>query len=121
MRFKKSEIQALHKAVRFLAFAQNPDGGWGGDRGVDSSVEETSLALAALAGVPGAAPLLRRGTEWLLDRLESPAWKEPSPIGLYFARLWYFERLYPLIFSVDALRRVGAERPAALEPAPGAS
>jgi squalene-hopene/tetraprenyl-beta-curcumene cyclase len=30
---------------------------------------------------------------------------EPSPIGFYFAKLWYFERLYPLIFTVAALRR----------------
>jgi hypothetical protein len=28
---------------------------------------------------------------------------EPTPIGLYFARLWYFERLYPLIFAVGGL------------------
>src|ERR1051325_9437365 len=28
---------------------------------------------------------------------------EPSPIGFSFARLWYFERLYPLIFTVGAL------------------
>ena len=31
---------------------------------------------------------------------------EPAPIGLYFAKLWYFERLYPLIFSLDALGRL---------------
>ena len=30
---------------------------------------------------------------------------EPSPIGFYFAKLWYFERLYPLIFTVAALGR----------------
>ena len=28
---------------------------------------------------------------------------EASPIGFYFAKLWYFERLYPLIFTVGAL------------------
>jgi squalene-hopene/tetraprenyl-beta-curcumene cyclase len=26
-----------------------------------------------------------------------------SPIGFYFAKLWYYERLYPLIFTVAAL------------------
>jgi hypothetical protein len=30
---------------------------------------------------------------------------DPAPIGFYFAKLWYFERLYPLIFAVSCLRR----------------
>jgi squalene-hopene/tetraprenyl-beta-curcumene cyclase len=30
----------------------------------------------------------------------------PSPIGFYFAKLWYFERMYPLVFAVSALGRV---------------
>ena len=30
----------------------------------------------------------------------------PSPIGFYFANLWYFEELYPLIFAAVALYRV---------------
>jgi squalene-hopene/tetraprenyl-beta-curcumene cyclase len=30
---------------------------------------------------------------------------EPSPIGFYFAKLWYYERLYPRIFTVAALKR----------------
>ena len=29
-----------------------------------------------------------------------------SPIGLYFAELWYFEDLYPLVFAVSALEKV---------------
>jgi squalene-hopene/tetraprenyl-beta-curcumene cyclase len=28
-----------------------------------------------------------------------------SPIGLYFASLWYDERLYPLLFAIPALCR----------------
>jgi hypothetical protein len=28
---------------------------------------------------------------------------EYSPIGFYFAKLWYYEKLYPLIFTVSAL------------------
>jgi squalene-hopene/tetraprenyl-beta-curcumene cyclase len=30
----------------------------------------------------------------------------PSPIGFYFANLWYFEKLYPVIYTVAALTRV---------------
>jgi squalene-hopene/tetraprenyl-beta-curcumene cyclase len=49
---------------------------------------------------------LERGARWLVERVESGAWREPSPIGFYFAKLWYYERLYPLIFTVGALNRV---------------
>ena len=30
-----------------------------------------------------------------------------SPIGFYFAQLWYYEKLYLLIFAVEALARAG--------------
>jgi squalene-hopene/tetraprenyl-beta-curcumene cyclase len=43
---------------------------------------------------------------WLMEAIESGAWREPSPIGFYFAKLWYFERLYPLIFTAGALNAV---------------
>jgi squalene-hopene/tetraprenyl-beta-curcumene cyclase len=39
--------------------------------------------------------------------VENGAFRDPAPIGFYFAKLWYFERLYPLIFTVGAL---GAEK-----------
>ncbi len=35
---------------------------------------------------------------------------EPVPIGLYFARLWYAERLYPLIYALSACAAVAARR-----------
>jgi squalene-hopene/tetraprenyl-beta-curcumene cyclase len=37
--------------------------------------------------------------------VEDGRYREPAPIGFYFAKLWYFERLYPLIFTVAALRQ----------------
>jgi squalene-hopene/tetraprenyl-beta-curcumene cyclase len=40
---------------------------------------------------------------------------DATPIGFYFAKLWYFEKLYPIIFAVAALgraRRKLAPRPA---------
>jgi squalene-hopene/tetraprenyl-beta-curcumene cyclase len=46
-----------------------------------------------------------RGVAWLVNAVESGALINPSPIGFYFAKLWYFERLYPIIFSVAALGR----------------
>ena len=46
-----------------------------------------------------------KGLVWLLDRIDEGKLMEPSPIGFYFAKLWYFEKLYPLIFTLAALRR----------------
>ena len=97
----------FERGTRWLLHAQGGDGGWGGAPGVPGSVEETALAVAALAdGLQdediGAA--VHRGVAWLVARTADgppPA----APIGLYFARLWYAEALYPLIFAVEALRR----------------
>jgi squalene-hopene/tetraprenyl-beta-curcumene cyclase len=49
---------------------------------------------------------LARGTDWLLKRTDFGRRFEPAPIGLYFAKLWYWERLYPILFTVGALERV---------------
>ena len=48
---------------------------------------------------------ISRGLFWLIPRVEDGRFREPSPIGFYFAKLWYFEALYPLIFTVAALRK----------------
>jgi squalene-hopene/tetraprenyl-beta-curcumene cyclase len=48
---------------------------------------------------------IQRGLLWLIDAVESGRFRDPSPIGFYFAKLWYFEKLYPLIFTVAALGR----------------
>jgi squalene-hopene/tetraprenyl-beta-curcumene cyclase len=37
--------------------------------------------------------------------VEDGTFTDPSPIGFYFAKLWYFEKLYPIIFTVAALGR----------------
>jgi squalene-hopene/tetraprenyl-beta-curcumene cyclase len=105
-----AETALCDTAVSWLLNAQNADGGWGGAPGVGSSVEETALAIEALAAacranVPHASSALARGIEWLVERVENGQWTRPAPIGFYFARLWYYERLYPLIFTVGALQR----------------
>ncbi|MFM7834471.1 MAG: hypothetical protein ACKPJD_21945, partial [Planctomycetaceae bacterium] len=46
-----------------------------------------------------------RAFRWLLQRVDTCTVDTPSPIGFYFAKLWYFERLYPLIFAVSGLNR----------------
>lgn len=98
------------RAVQWLLSAQNADGGWGGAASVASSIEETALAVDALAAAssdsPAAAEAVQRGAQWLIANTNRGASLPPSPIGLYFARLWYFEELYPLIFTLCALHRV---------------
>jgi squalene-hopene/tetraprenyl-beta-curcumene cyclase len=106
----------LEMGVRWLMDAQLPDGGWGAPSPVHSTMEETALAVEALAVScrnlseatlkSSAHASALRGTDWLIQRVESGGWTTPSPIGFYFARLWYYERLYPVIFTVGALRRV---------------
>ena len=95
--------ERLEKAQRWLITAQNPNGGWGGAPGLAPSIEETSLALTALSSVPIAAESVERGIEWLLTKFEASNFPEPAPIGLYFAKLWYYEKLYPLVFAAQAL------------------
>jgi squalene-hopene/tetraprenyl-beta-curcumene cyclase len=102
------------RGVGYLLSAQNADGGWGGAKDCPSSVEETALAVEVLLEL---APddAVQRGVAWLVEAVESGRFRDPSPIGFYFAKLWYFEKLYPLIFTVAALgracRRAGGSEP----------
>lgn len=98
-----------------------------------SSVEETALAVEALATVllserdlapvagvetgqiaAGAGTFaaagkeaywvaIIRGVEFLVRGVREGRHHVPWPIGFYFAKLWYHEKLYPLIFTVAAL------------------
>jgi squalene-hopene/tetraprenyl-beta-curcumene cyclase len=98
----------LERARRWLVRAQNSDGGWGGFPKGLPSVEETALAVEALASFPcddETAAAVSAGLGWLIEKIESGEWRRPSPIGFYFAKLWYYERLYPMIFTVAALGR----------------
>jgi squalene-hopene/tetraprenyl-beta-curcumene cyclase len=87
-----------------LAAMQQPDGGWSGcgKPGLPCSVEETGMALEALAGTER-TDAVDRGTRWLVERVEQGGWKAPAPVGFYFAKLWYFERLYPQLATVAGL------------------
>ncbi len=96
-----SEMTA--RATNWLLAGQNPDGGWGGGKGLASTIEETSLAVSALSGI--AAGAVDRGVSWIVKATEGGQHTPASPIGFYFARLWYFEKLYPLIFAVEALSK----------------
>jgi len=99
----------VRRGVKFLISAQNTDGSWGGDHGVPGSMAETALAVGALAGRPDdpqAEIACMRGADYLAEGVAAGGLFAPVPIGLYFARLWYSEKLYPIIWTVEALGRV---------------
>ncbi|MDA1158689.1 MAG: hypothetical protein O2983_03685, partial [Planctomycetota bacterium] len=117
------------RAAEWLASVQEPEKenpstldprlstprGWGGDAGIEPSVEETALAAEVLLEFEPYRKNAFDGISWLIDKVGDGSVSVPTPIGFYFARLWYFERLYPLIFAVSALRRaveISEESPA---------
>lgn len=100
------DSEPARRGLNWLASVQNADGGWGGARDTPSSMEETALAVEILVdGGSLTSPVVNRGLTWLVEHIEEGGLYQPSPIGFYFAKLWYFEKLYPIIFSVAALGR----------------
>jgi squalene-hopene/tetraprenyl-beta-curcumene cyclase len=104
-------------AMGLLAL-QNPDGGWGGAIACPSSIEETALAIEGLADFLRGhrtvdvrladliAAAIEKGVAYLAAATQNGTHFPPTPIGFYFANLWYFEKLYPVIYTVAALTRV---------------
>lgn len=123
-----SKALALQMRYKHLVFwkqrnwfieQQNADGGWGSgiwnnaqQAELISSVEETALALEVMISryLPIAdhrkyQASLDRGLDWLVTAVEQGNHRNAAPIGFYFAKLWYYEKLYPLAFTVSALGR----------------
>ena len=113
--YGKSQEPMAQRGLQALVALQNLDGGWGGgprhvDEGeskISSSIEETALALEALLPCvhtdQNVKTAVFNGLEWLLSEVEHQRHRDVSPIGFYFAKLWYYEELYPLTFTASAL------------------
>lgn len=113
------EQEAACRGFDWLAENQNLDGGWGSgvahhrlengriqNQREGSSIEETALALETMLHSPNPehrTQVVEKGLAWLINRVETDRYLDCSPIGFYFAKLWYHERLYPLIFTVSTL------------------
>jgi squalene-hopene/tetraprenyl-beta-curcumene cyclase len=123
---RRTSAESVYRAQRWLLKCQNVDGGWGASPGASATIEETALALDALSHDDiGAPESLYRGLAWLLAATENGTAFKPSPIGLYFSKLWYSERLYPIVFTCSAIRsaaqRLGLSEVADSNPAQDAA
>lgn len=124
--------EMTRRAARWLLTAQHACGGWGPPRtpldysgtykknGSQSwranpalekfcSIEETALAVDALLPLATTDEAYSRaaqqGLQWLVNAVEQDRHRQPAVIGVHFTRLWYHERLYPLVFAAGALER----------------
>jgi squalene-hopene/tetraprenyl-beta-curcumene cyclase len=94
----------IDRGCRYLVSVQNPDGSWGGGKDISGSIEETSLAVCALVR-NGFQEEYISATNWLARKTKSDG-LVASPIGLYFASLWYDEELYPLTAYLECLSMI---------------
>jgi squalene-hopene/tetraprenyl-beta-curcumene cyclase len=138
------QSELADRAAGWLRTAQHANGGWGPPRApLDysgaykdgfrawranealarvCSIEETALALMALLPLAGTSDAVSRaianGLEWLTNAVEQDADRQGSVLGFYFSKLWYHERLYPLVFAAGALsravRQLELQQPAAV-------
>ena len=117
---KKFDTFSAKRGFSWLASYQSDRGGWGGGASLPtcsdqwdvsqlgtSSVEETALCAEVMLSSPETAHQKNAtaGLNWLVRAVGQQCIDVPSPIGFYFAKLWYFEKLYPLIFSAAAFER----------------
>ena len=73
-----------------------------------------SRSLPLHGGTKASREAIISGVEFLLNSVTEQRHRVPWPIGFYFAKLWYHERLYPLIFTMAALGKylqVAADKP----------
>lgn len=101
--FTKTE-QLINRGEKFLLEVQNDDGSWGGDKDIPGTMEETALAVSALSKT-NHSDACNQGLFWLNTSFKTNGLKA-APIGLYFASLWYHEKMYPLTAYLEALTRM---------------
>jgi squalene-hopene/tetraprenyl-beta-curcumene cyclase len=94
----------IQRGTRYLVYVQNGDRSWGAAKNIPGTMEETALAVSALASVEY-REICESGLIWLNTFYKQNGLKA-APIGLYFASLWYDEKLYPVTAYLEALSRM---------------
>jgi prenyltransferase beta subunit len=94
----------IDNGTHYLISVQNEDGSWGGAKNIPGTMEETALAVSALASIEYLNNC-ESGLDWLDDLYRQNGLKA-APVGLYFASLWYDEKLYPVTAYLEAIARV---------------
>jgi squalene-hopene/tetraprenyl-beta-curcumene cyclase len=99
----------IKPAIDWLLSEQKADGSWSADGRIGSSPEETAIAILALAAnkkyiSQKQSQAIQQGLGWLAEQEDFS--DKSAPIGLYFARLWYYEPLYKVIFQTAACQAV---------------
>ena len=109
--------RSVKEGAEYLLRQQQASGAWGGAASTPPSIEETALACEALALTHGiileeprwdefrarVARAVGLGAAWLCEATKNGTDFPSAPIGLYFARLWYHEKLYPVVWTLGAL------------------
>ncbi|MCF7974906.1 MAG: squalene--hopene cyclase [Phycisphaerae bacterium] len=116
--FKGCMKDELGRATEWLLAVQHATGPWGADAGIHASLEESALAVDALATTLLSHDLLlfddqtlaiqraiEKGAAWLINATNQGTTFDPSPIGNSFVGLRYYEELYPVTFTLAALTK----------------
>ncbi|WP_167615248.1 prenyltransferase/squalene oxidase repeat-containing protein [Maribellus sediminis] len=101
--FQEELATLIPLAERFLVEVQNEDGSWGGAKNINGTIEETALSVTALADSKH-KNACEGGLKWLDESFSQNGLKS-APVGLYFASLWYDEKLYPLTAYLEAITK----------------
>ena len=113
------DTKAAMDGLNWIQQNQNTDGGFGGGVSVtysdpslgQSSVEETALCVDALLNSNQSEhrAAAAKGVDWLKRAADASEIETCHPIGFYFAKLWYHEKLYPIVFSMSAMAKFTRE------------
>lgn len=95
----------IDSGLKWIKESQNDDGSWSGIKDTPGSIEETSLALNALISCGIIDSQIEKGFSWLIQETKVGTEFKSRPIGLYFASLWYDEKMYPLVYSAAAIEK----------------